>query len=125
MSGFHTLKLGTDNSAHNLIVLDFGRGHSGFIKSVGHDVIVVSGLYEAIIKGGTDTDGHVSGEGPCCGRPNYKIGVVKIGTESLKLSEIIGNLEFDIDRMAGILGIFDFGLGKRGVALGAPINRLE
>ena len=125
MSGFHTLKLGTDDSSDYLIVVDLCGGHSRFVKSVGHNIIFVARLNEAVIKGRTYTDGHVAGQSPGGGGPYYKISVIKVGAKSLKLSKVVGHLKFNIDGMAGILGIFDLGLGQSGIALRAPVDRFK
>ena len=69
-------------------------------------------------------DGDVARKRPGRGRPNDEIGLAEVA-ESRKQALIVVNLELDVDRLTGILSIFDLRFGQCRFVGRAPIHRLQ
>ena len=70
---------------------------------------------------GLEGNGLVGGDGPRRGRPDDK---VDRAVEVLEAGGLGGHLKANEDGGARLVGVLDLGLGQRGVAVLAPVNRL-
>ena len=115
----HILKEGTGIPSQNLVVLKAADVHDLVHQSFRHDVgLAVFGLHENISVSGMQADSQVAGERPDGSRPDDEIGLaqIKLG----KLAQVVLHGELDVDGGAGIILVFDVGLGHGGDAVGTP-----
>ena len=113
--------------AENLVILDLGRLHRRLDQLLGHDVIFPARLHDAVLKRRADADGHVAGQRPGGRGPDDDIGLGEILRAEAREHAllVVDDIEFHIDRTAGVLLVFDLRLGERRFALRAPVDRLE
>ena len=120
----HIFKEAAGMGFQNLIAFDAGNAHDLFRQRFGNDVhFAVFRLDHGVALTGMQADGHVARERPDGGRPDdeAELAVIQMG----QLAQIVLHGEFDIDRGAGIVLIFDLGLGKGGFVLRAPVDGLQ
>ena len=86
-----------------------------------HDLGTAIVLNGDIGGAGLKGNGLVGGDGPRRGRPDDK---VDRAIEVLEAGGLGGHLKAHEDGRARLVGVLDLGLGQRGVAVLAPVNRL-
>ena len=86
-----------------------------------HDLGTTLVLNGDIGGAGLKGNGLVGGDGPRRGRPDDK---VDRAIEVLEAGGLGGHLKAHEDGRARLVGVLDLGLGQRGVAVLAPVNRL-
>ena len=109
---------------NNLVVFNFGFGKCRGGKPLRHNKVFVAGFDNIVIKIGAKANGNVTGQCPGSGSPYYKEYLVFINTKFFKNAFIVKGLKLNVDRVANVVRILDFGFREGGLALGAPINRL-
>ena len=108
----------------DFIGFDAGDAHDLFRQRFGNDVhFAVFRLDDGVALTRMQADGHIAGQRPDRCRPDDEAELAVI--QMRKLAQIILHGEFDVDRSAGIVLIFDLGLGKRGFVLRAPVDGLQ
>ena len=108
----------------DLIVLEAAQTHDLLGQSLGHDVhLAVGSLYDDVALRRVQCDGEVAGQSPDSRRPDDKeeLGLVDIA----ELAKIVVHGELDIHGRAGIVLVFDLGLGQCSLVVSAPVNGLE
>ena len=90
-------------------------------KVLEHDLGAAVVLNGDIGGAGLEGNGLVGGDGPRRGRPDDK---VDRAVEVLEAGGLGGHLKANEDGRARLVGVLDLGLGERGVAVLAPVNRL-
>ena len=95
-------------------------------NSRGHDVVSVADLDEGVFQVGVQAGSNVGGQRPGGGGPNDDPCLVQ---RDVVLSQhavgVVGQLEADVDGIALVLGVLDFGLSQRRAVLGAPVDSLH
>ncbi len=127
MAASHILQLTAGTGSKNLVAADFCSLHRSLYQLFRHHIIFTIGRNHTVFKCRTNTDRQVARQGPSGGGPDHKIGLAQVfGAERFQLAAlIIDYIEFDIDRMARILGIFNLRFCKRGIAGRTPVDRFQ
>ena len=86
-----------------------------------HDLGAAVVLDGGIDRLGLERDRLVGRDGPGRGGPDHE---VDRAIEGLEAGGLARQLEADVDGRARLVGVFDLGLGERGVAVLAPMDRL-
>ncbi|KAF5029086.1 hypothetical protein DSECCO2_652250 [anaerobic digester metagenome] len=119
------LHLRAGKSPQYSIIRNTGRLHDLGQQLFGDNIEFVIGLDQRIFIPGPDAKRQVCGQRPDGRCPDDHIGSGKIGAELGKQAAlVVGDLELDIDGIAGILGVLNLSLSQRGLAVRAPVNRL-
>ena len=108
----------------NFVILKAAQTHDLLGQSLGHDVhLAVGSLYDDVALRRVQRDREVAGQSPDSRRPDdeEELGFVKRS----ELAKIVVHGELDIHGRAGIVLVFDLGLGQCGLVVGAPVNGLE
>ena len=123
----HALELGAgDAGLQDGVVLNAAGLHGGLDQVGCHDMVLVADLDEGILDGGVQAGGHVGGQGPGSGGPDDDPRLVQRDAVLCQHAVgVFGQLEADIDGVAGVLGVLDLGLSQGGVVLGAPVDSLH
>ena len=105
------------------VIGDAAGFHRGLDALGRHQVVIVADLDEGILKIRVQAGRDVGGQRPGGRRPDHDVGVFKRDTGLGQHAVGVGReLEADIDRIAGILAVFDLGFGQGGLVLRAPVN---
>ena len=120
----HQLKFRAENAGlQNLVILDMAGFHGGFHQTGSHQVIFIADFDEGILQAGVQAGCHVGGQGPGGGGPDHDPCLVQRDTVlGQNTVGVIGELKADIDRIALVLGILDFGFCQSSTILRAPVN---
>ena len=121
----HIFELAALEGSQHFVVAFPARGQRLFKKALRHDIVFLAAADHMIGEIRAETNRHIAGQRPGRGGPDNKIGTGRVDPLRREQSLIVLYLKLDINRIAGILGIFDFRLRKRSAAFGAPVNRLE
>ena len=92
---------------------------------LGQDIdLAVGGLEEHVVILGVEADGHVARDGPGRGGPDDEVGLAQVGVPA-QLALVVPDGELDEQGGAGVVLVFDLGLGQGGLVMGAPVHRLH
>ena len=124
MRGQHILEEAAGVGLDDLIAVKAADLHDLIGQGFGHDIhFAVGSLDDGILLIRVQGDGKVAGERPDSRSPDDEEELALIDVRELAV--IVVHRELDIDGGAGIVLIFDLGLGESGLVLGAPVDGLE
>ena len=122
--GQHVLEEAAGMGLDDLKALKAAGLHDLFGQRLGQDIALAVGrLDDGIALVRVEGDADVAGQGPDGGGPDQKEELRVIQVRELAL--VVGHGELDVDGGAGVVLIFDLGLGQGGLVLGAPVDRLQ
>ena len=125
MIGQHVLIEAARMGLDDAVMLDIAHAHDLLGQRLGNDIhlTVVLVLHDGIALAWVQRDGEVAGERPNRGRPDHEVqlGLVEVA----QLAEVVVHGELDIDGGAGVVLIFDLGLGQGGLVVVAPVDGLQ
>ena len=107
------------------VMLDIAHAHDLLGQGLGNDIhlTVVLVLHDGIALAWVQRDGEVAGKRPDRGRPDHE---VQLGlVEMAQLAEVVVHRELDVHGGAGVVLIFDLGLGQGGLVVVAPVDGLQ
>ena len=120
----HILIEGAGVTLQNFIAFKAADVHDLLGQGLGHDVhLAVGRLHDGVALIGVQGDGQVAGQGPDGGGPDHEEQLALV--QMAQLAQVVVHGELDVDRGAGVILIFDLGLGQGGLVLGAPVHRLQ
>ena len=90
-----------------------------------HAVVFFADLDQCVVIRRSHTNCKVARNGPCCGCPDNKVNLFFGNSQLCKQSLVVSHLKFHIDRITRIVFVFDFSFCQCGVAVRAPVNRLQ
>ena len=94
-----------------------------FDQTFGNHQILTTDFDQSVGEVGIKADAEIGGDGPGGRRPDDEgKGLVAKGGKLRWQRSVKG--ELDIDRIGGVIGVFDFGFGEGGDAGRAPVHRL-
>ena len=107
------------------IMLDLADVHDLLAERFGHDIqfAVILIFHDDVVFHGVQRNREVSGKRPDRSRPDDEVefGLIEVR----ELPKIVVHRELDVHGCAGIVLIFDLGLGQRRLVVVAPVDGLE
>ena len=127
MTEAHELEL-VAHGGSDLLALHAVALKRGFGEARAEDEKAVAHVVEPVFELGVHVQGLVGGNRPGRRRPDdVEAGLFKAAAEDFldACAVLVGELEGDVDRVALLVLVLDFGFGQGGLAVEAPVHGLE
>ena len=125
MTRRHRFEFPTGKGREDGILLPPGQLHDLLGQFGRQNEILPFALHHLVGEFRPQADRHVGREGPGGGGPDQEGGLVLVDPGRRQQALVILDREFDVNRIARVLGVLDLRLGQGRLAFRAPMDRLE